>query len=155
MVVSNRFMVSVVSLAIAGTLGMLSLTACSNGGSSLEPSDSAVSSAVDIEKEIYLYGDAQYSFDELVKVVTEPTLVTKTTVYTDGSTEDSSVYVTFSSTADSVEQKLLGDTPTIVISREGSAAENGNATDSSMNVSEVNESEIETESNSSESSSAE
>ena len=88
MVVSNRFMVSVVSLALAGTLGMLSLTACSNEGSSLEPSDSAVSSAVDIEKEIYLYGDAQYSFDELVKVVTEPTLVTKTTVYTDGSTED-------------------------------------------------------------------
>ena len=63
--------------------------------------------------------------------------------------------MTFSSTADSVEQKLLGDTPTIVIPRKGSAAENGNVTDSSMNVSEVNESEIETESNSSEGSSAE
>lgn len=130
MVVSNRFLVSVVSLALVGTLGMFSLTACSNEGSSLEPADSAVSSAIEVEKEIYLYGETQYSFDELVRVVTEPTLVTKTTVYTDGSTEDSSVYVTFSSTADSVEQKLLGDTPTIVIPREGSAAENGNATDS-------------------------
>lgn len=140
MVVSNRFLVSAVSLALVGTLGMFSLAACSNEGSSLEPSDSAVSSAVEVEKEIYLYGDTQYSFDELVKVVTEPTLVTKTTVYTDGSTDDSSVYVTFSSTADSVEQKLLGDTPTIVIPREGSAAESGNSTDSEE-VSEADKTE--------------
>ena len=75
-----------------------------------------------------------------MKVVTEPTLVTKTTVYTDGSTDDSSVYVTFSSTADSVEQKLLGDTPTIVIPREGSAAESGNSTDSEE-VSEADKTE--------------